>query len=125
METEDCYSYHNTGDILKKLRLLNRSDVLKFRDIRTWIAEQTGIPKNTSKYKKLKELLSYLFFDAGDQKPKGRKLKTIIAGSFVASKAKSVKKYRDIDIWIFGIQNLATVKLVMVRNMFSNVNTDG
>ena len=100
METEDCYSYHNTGNILKKLRLLNRSDVLKFRDIRTWIAEQTGIPKNTSKYEKLKEFLSYLFFDAGDQKPKGRKLKAIIAGSFAASKARNVKKYRDIDIWI-------------------------
>ena len=101
METEDCYSYHNTGDILKKLRLLNRSDVLKFRDIRTWIAEQTGIPKNTSKYEKLKEFLSYLFFDVGDQKPKGRKLKAIIAGSFAASKARNVKKiqrYRYLDL---------------------------
>ena len=58
---EDCYSFHNLGNILKKLRLLGRSDVLKIRDIRTWIAEQTGIPKNTSKYNKLKEFLSYLF----------------------------------------------------------------
>ena len=60
---------------------------------KTWLAGKTKIVKNTSKYEKLVEFLSYLSFDSGDQKPKnGKQLKVIISGSFPASLARSIAK---------------------------------
>ena len=95
---EKCYYMSNIPDTLEKCSLINRKDVTKFRDIREWILNNTGLEKGP-RLDNFKKFLWHLSFQHNAKERK--KLRAVITGSYPATKAGSVARYRDIDIWIF------------------------
>ena len=95
---EKCYYMSNIPDTLEKCSLLNRKDVTKFRDIRGWILDVAKLEKGV-KLDNFKKFLHHLSFQHNAKERK--KLRAVITGSYPATKAGSIARYRDIDIWIF------------------------